>query len=789
MSHYHPPPPGVDGRSNTSRYGPPPAPPGSNSYRPAPPSYPAPPPPSSRDYDSYAPNRYNNDRDRDRARGRDRGRDHDDRSDRYQPSRRSDNHPLPPRPQPSSYRDYRDGGGSFRPPQSDFTFSSDKPSGVGDSYNSYRPSDSNGPRNPRRGPARGGYDRGPRFGNDRGGRYGGPNQARRIWKPFKPAERAILQPNLNDEPGEDYADAANGVVYKAFDQLSDSDEADMDMSDSENESAEPTAKRARTTVQAASGDSVPKWSNPDPYTALPPTEDSDKKKKDMVQLIRKARVQAAQGSRTSLPADDEDFIRCDTDSDGDDGNDDDEEVFIDPLTYKRDKDNGQGSSAPNPVQPSGSLAARISLPSKPDFAQFGSPAATAPARMPPAVASTAATSSKRAADVIDLTNSPNLGSRKRTYDDVLKLPAHAKLKPAPKQPVGGKIVPEWKAKPHENPCPWVCAPSAEFSLNTRFHMEVKDFYDHVKPRVYEERLRNKLIDDLNRLLSTKGRWQERKMYPFGSFMSGLYLPTGDMDLVYCSTTFVNGGPARLFPSNQQSHLARLLQSERVAVNSRVDSIRKARVPLAKYVDQTTGLKVDISFENTGGLVAISTFKAWKEQYPAMPILVTVVKQFLLMRGLNEPVNGGIGGFSVICMVVSMLQLMPPVQSGDMVPEHHLGSLLMHFFDLYGNRFNYKTTALRLNPPGYVNKVRLSLETLLPVLTSHCHCRTKSEISRTSIPRVCPLSTRTIQPMTSPADRATTHKLRSVSQRHTGPSKSDCCACPKARILSAFLMRS
>lgn len=251
-------------------------------------------------------------------------------------------------------------------------------------------------------------------------------------------------------------------------------------------------------------------------------------------------------------------------------------------------------------------------------------------------------------------------------------------------------------------------------------MEVKDFYDHVKPRVYEERLRTKLVDDLNRLLSSKGRWQERKMYPFGSFMSGLYLPTGDMDLVYCSTTFVNGGPPRAFPSNQHGHLARLLQSERVAVNNRVESIRKARVPLAKYVDQTTGLKVDISFENTGGLVAIDTFKAWKEQYPVMPILVTVIKQFLLMRGLNEPVNGGIGGFSVICMVVSMLQLMPPVQTGDMIPEHHLGSLLMHFFDLYGNRFNYNTTALRLNPPGYVNKVRLSFETLLPALTSHCH---------------------------------------------------------------------
>lgn len=460
MSNYHPPPPGVDRRSSASRYGPPPPPPGSNSYRPAPPSYAAPPPPPSRDYDSYAPSRYN---DRDRDHGRDRGgRDRDDRSDRYPTSRRSDNHPLPPKPNSSSYRDFRNSD-SFRPPESDFTFRSDKPSGVGDTYNSYRPAHSDGSRNARRGPARGGYDRPPRFGHDNfRGRYGGSGQ-RRPWKPFKPAERAILQNTVNDKPTEDFADSENGVVYRAFDQLSDSDEADMDMSDSEDESAEPTAKRARTTTQADSGDSVPKWSNPDPYTALPPTEDSDKKKKDMVQLIRKARVQPAQGSRTSLPADDEDFIRCDTDSEGDGEND---EVFIDPLTYQRDKDGGQNDSASAQALPPLSQTTRAALPSKPEFPQFSFTAGTG-SQASPHAASSEATSRKRGADVIDLTTSPDLGSRKRTHDDVLKLPAHAKLKPAPKQPVGGKIVSEWKAKPNQNSCPWIRPSNSKLSMNTR----------------------------------------------------------------------------------------------------------------------------------------------------------------------------------------------------------------------------------------------------------------------------------------------------------------------------------
>lgn len=240
-------------------------------------------------------------------------------------------------------------------------------------------------------------------------------------------------------------------------------------------------------------------------------------------------------------------------------------------------------------------------------------------------------------------------------------------------------------------------------------MEVKDFYDHVKPCQFEDRLRSKLVEDLNHRVGGGAKREydrDRQMYPFGSYMSGLYLPTADMDLAYCSRNFVNGGREKFISKSAIRRFIDALRSDNVAVNNKIEAVTGAKVPIGKYVDRVTGLKVDISFENKSGLIAIDTFKTWKEQWPAMPILVTVVKQFLLMRGLNEPVNGGIGGFTVICMVVSMLQLMPAIQSGDMVSEHNLGSLVMHFFDLYGNRFNHKTTALRLNPPGYVNKVSL-----------------------------------------------------------------------------------
>ena len=268
---------------------------------------------------------------------------------------------------------------------------------------------------------------------------------RRPWRPFIAADRAILHTTDNHKPAEDFADAQNGVTYRALDQLSDSDEADMDISDDENDSAQPTAKRARTVANSTSADEAPKWSNPDPYTALPPEQDPDKKKKDVVQLIRKARVEPAKSTRTSLLADDEDFIRCDSGSE-DEG---DEEEFIDPLTYNRQRSNNQGAQqiiAAGPAAPvTGSAPSKTS-------------AAPAAARKP----------LKRIDFDMDTPRSSDLGSRKRTHDDVLKLPAHSQLKAAPKRPSGGSIVSEWRPKKGENQSPWVTPPSSATQVNVRY---------------------------------------------------------------------------------------------------------------------------------------------------------------------------------------------------------------------------------------------------------------------------------------------------------------------------------
>lgn len=58
------------------------------------------------------------------------------------------------------------------------------------------------------------------------------------------------------------------------------------------DAAERPAKRRALPTQSNEASSAPKWSNPDPYTVLPPVDDAQRKRTDVVKLIRKARIAA-----------------------------------------------------------------------------------------------------------------------------------------------------------------------------------------------------------------------------------------------------------------------------------------------------------------------------------------------------------------------------------------------------------------------------------------------------------------------------------------------------------------
>ncbi|KAH9216682.1 hypothetical protein DL95DRAFT_362981 [Leptodontidium sp. 2 PMI_412] len=608
----------------------------------------------------------------------------------YRPSNQASDRGMPNN---LAYRQNTGGNSSF-----DFRY--DAPAGL----------DYNAAESRRRSPR---YDNSRRLANNtnRGGARGG---YRGRGGPRLASEREFLKTNRAPTPelmpGMD-EDVVAGAKYMAVDDMSDSDEVEMDMSDDGDEDQQPKKKQVRNDGKAADGDSVPRWSNPDPYTALPPPDETRTKKKDVVKLIRKARVTSS-SEHTSKPAAADDFISFDFSDDEEQEQDQEDDYmargFGAPTPPKgprelvgsvNDFNPPRGPAVQHIEQP------RLSLPKKPDFIDHNQSNDTS--FNTKQNGKTPATSKK---NVVDLTSDPALGSRKRDFRDEIKaapiLHPTGKGKPGK---VDGQILKNWVARPDLPAAPWLGMDHSDSAgMGVWLHKEIMDFYEYVKPRDFEQVIRQRLVDDLQTKVKQYFHRHD-EIRPFGSFPAGLFLPTADMDLVCVSSEYLDRGK-KIFGQGMRGLqvFRKFLVEHGLPLNGQVEVISGAKVPLVKYVDKLTGLKVDISFENSTGLVANDTFQAWKREFPAMPILVTLIKHLLAMRGLNEPVNGGIGGFSVTCLVVSLLQHMPQVQSRTMIPEHHLGEVLMEFLDLYGNQFNTTTTAISLNPPGYVRKDRANI---------------------------------------------------------------------------------
>ena len=58
----------------------------------------------------------------------------------------------------------------------------------------------------------------------------------------------------------------------------------------------------------------------------------------------------------------------------------------------------------------------------------------------------------------------------------------------------------------------------------RLSAEIKAFARYIAPTDQEHELRSCVIESVRRLITT--RWRDAEVYPFGSFETKLYLPTG-----------------------------------------------------------------------------------------------------------------------------------------------------------------------------------------------------------------------------------------------------------------------
>ncbi|KAJ1519609.1 hypothetical protein ONE63_004883 [Megalurothrips usitatus] len=244
-------------------------------------------------------------------------------------------------------------------------------------------------------------------------------------------------------------------------------------------------------------------------------------------------------------------------------------------------------------------------------------------------------------------------------------------------------------------CPWR-------QLRTKYdrgviglHQEIEDFHKYISPTPEEREVRNALVSKMRKLI--KELWPAAKLQVFGSFRTGLYLPTSDIDLVVIGKWNVHNCERLPLRTLEQA-----IYQHNLAEPGSVKVLDKASVPIVKFTDRLSEIRVDVSFNMSNGVKSAELIKKFKLRYPVLYSLVLVLKQFLLQRDLNEVFTGGISSYSLILMTISFLQLHP--RQSALTPGANLGILLIEFLELYGKKFNYMKTAIRVSEGGsYISK--------------------------------------------------------------------------------------
>ncbi|XP_028327423.1 terminal nucleotidyltransferase 4A-like [Gouania willdenowi] len=226
------------------------------------------------------------------------------------------------------------------------------------------------------------------------------------------------------------------------------------------------------------------------------------------------------------------------------------------------------------------------------------------------------------------------------------------------------------------------------------HEEIVDFFNFMSPRPEEEAMRRGVVNRIESVI--KNLWPTATVEIFGSFSTGLYLPTSDIDLVVFGTW---DHPPLL-------ELEQALSKQNISGPYPIKVLDKASVPIIKLTDQQTEVKVDISFNVETAVKAAQFIKSYLKKYTVLPPLIFVLKQFLLQRDLNEVFTGGISSYSLILMAISFLQLHPRIDTRR--TNINLGILLIEFFQLYGRDFNYMKTGIRVKNEGaYMSKEEMT----------------------------------------------------------------------------------
>lgn len=124
-------------------------------------------------------------------------------------------------------------------------------------------------------------------------------------------------------------------------------------------------------------------------------------------------------------------------------------------------------------------------------------------------------------------------------------------------------------------------------------------------------------------------WPYAEVKLISSSSTGLMLPGGDLDLTVLGTK----------DSSALETLKAKLVAHNICDPNAIEIKYNLRVPIIRLTDRDSELDVDISLNGYGMLEMSELIKHFKREYPVLPKIVFVLKQFMRHHDLDQPLNG------------------------------------------------------------------------------------------------------------------------------------------------------
>ncbi|KAI9315390.1 hypothetical protein BX666DRAFT_1962296 [Dichotomocladium elegans] len=237
----------------------------------------------------------------------------------------------------------------------------------------------------------------------------------------------------------------------------------------------------------------------------------------------------------------------------------------------------------------------------------------------------------------------------------------------------------------------------------RLSQEIEDFVQYLAPTQRESKDRDNLFNDCTKII--QGLIPHCQVVPFGSYETGLLLPTSDVDLRIAFNDHE-------LPENPKPILRKLNKALVKRFGFPNVELIFARVPVIKVdfrSSQGEPIHVDISIGNAS--LSSDRTLGWINEFSELKPIYLFLKSILLSVRLKDDPKyeimsarlSGMAGYTLVCLIVHYIQNTVIPENRDRKSPEYLGQLLLDMLDFY-SEWNYQEEEMVMDTvPGFVKK--------------------------------------------------------------------------------------